>query len=165
MALHERRLYFKETRSRAPSLLSSLEDSVVLRELFSDLANYACANAIFLPDLPYPDVDPVPSRGSPERLENVRAVANLSSPRTIKDKTRTRLLYDDYVQRTKALNCGRPPISSAKRRATFLGLSIKSSEAKQLHWSDVQAFPPSILTTSPESADSPGKRPPSMSLR
>ncbi len=63
-----------------------------------------------------------------------------------REPDRIRAVFDDVVERTKAMNLGKPKTSKAKKLASLRGLSVDIAEAKNLHWKSIQARAPVVLT-------------------
>lgn len=68
-----------------------------------------------------------------------------------RDRSRVRSVFDDHVERAKALKHEKPAKAHAKKRAQRLGLQVDIIEAKGLSWRAIQAQPPVVLTAGPTS--------------
>lgn len=76
-----------------------------------------------------------------------------------RDPARIRAVFDDVVERTKAMNLDKSKTSKAKKLATMRGLSVDIAEAKSLHWKSIQARAPVVLTAGLNSPPRTPRRP------
>ena len=76
-----------------------------------------------------------------------------------RDPAHIRDVYETLVEKTKEMNLGKPEVSSGRKRARNLGLSVNIDQAKGLHWRSIQARHPVTLTNSPTSPPRTPRRP------
>ncbi|KLO11269.1 hypothetical protein SCHPADRAFT_477926 [Schizopora paradoxa] len=110
---------------------------------------FSTANSLQLPSLP--GSSPTMTRPA---VHEIKFDTHFS-----RDPARIRAVYEDVVERTKAMNLDKPKTSKAKKLATMRGLCVDIAEAKSLHWKSIQARAPVVLTAGLNSPPRTPRRP------